>query len=174
MADDRRAVEETAEVNRPQVLAIAVVGCQISVADREKARGVEALLVVNAMLTWLDEIENTYGLSAPSYIPFEVPADTTGIGLTEAIRGALGHWVAYDADGKISHYQIITPTCWNASPRDAAGVNGTIEQALIGISIANEAEPVEALRVIHSYDPCLACAVHVVRPKGKVKEFIVR
>jgi hydrogenase large subunit len=147
---------------------------QISVADREKARAVEALVVVNAMLTWLDEIENTYGLSSPSYIPYEVPADTTGVGLTEAIRGALGHWVTYDADAKISHYQIITPTCWNASPRDADGVKGTIEQALIGISIADDTQPIEALRVIHSYDPCLACAVHVVRPKGKIKEFIVR
>jgi hydrogenase large subunit len=132
----------------------------ISVADREKARGVEALKVANAMLTWLGDIENTYGLSAPSYIPYEVPPSTTGVGLTEAIRGALGHWVEYDAAGRIARYQIITPTCWNASPRDGDGVKGTIEQALIGVSVADETQPVEALRVIHSYDPCLACAVH--------------
>lgn len=147
---------------------------QISVADREKARPVEALIVVNAMLNWLDEIENTYGFSAPSYIPYEVPPSTSGVGLTEAIRGALGHWVSYDASGRISRYQIITPTCWNASPRDGDGVKGTIEQALIGISVADETQPVEALRVIHSYDPCLACAVHVVRPKGRIQECIVR
>ena len=145
----------------------------ISVADREVARGVEALKVANAMLTWLGDI-TTNGLSEPSYIPVEVPPSTEGVGLTEAIRGALGHWVAYDAQGKIAHYQIITPTCWNASPLDADSVHGTIEQALIGISVADENEPIEALRVIHSYDPCLACAGHVVRPKGKRKEFIVR
>ncbi|MCK5188314.1 MAG: nickel-dependent hydrogenase large subunit, partial [Deltaproteobacteria bacterium] len=146
----------------------------ISVADREKARGVENLKVVNAMLGWLNDIENTYGLSSPSFIPYEVPPNTTGIGLTEAIRGALGHWVEYDANSKISHYQIITPTCWNASPQDGDSIHGTIEQALIGISIADEDYPIEALRVIHSYDPCLACAVHVIRPKGKIKQFIVR
>ena len=146
----------------------------ISVADREKARGVEALLVVNAMLTWLDDIENTYGLSGPSYIPYEVSPSTSGVGMTEAIRGALGHWVAYDANSKIAHYQIITPTCWNASPRDGDGTKGTIEQALIGISVLDETQPVEALRVIHSYDPCLACAVHVIRPKGEIKEFIIQ
>ena len=145
----------------------------ISVADREVARGVEALKVANAMLTWLSDIVAN-GLSEPSYIPYEVPPSTEGVGLTEAIRGALGHWVEYDANGKIAHYQIITPTCWNASPQDADSVQGTIEQALMGISVADESQPIEALRVIHSYDPCLACAVHVVRPNGEIKEFIVR
>jgi len=142
----------------------------ISVADREVARGVEALKVANAMLTWLSGIV----VSEPSYIPVKVSPNTEGVGLTEAIRGALGHWVAYDAQGKIAHYQIITPTCWNASPLDADSVHGTIEQALIGVSVADENVPIEALRVIHSYDPCLACAVHVVRPNGKIKKFIVR
>ncbi len=144
----------------------------ISVADREKARGIEALKVADAMLVWLTDIGATY--LDPSFIPYEVPPNSTGVGLTEAIRGAIGHWVEYDSNSKISHYQIITPTCWNASPRDGDSINGTIEQALIGISIADENYPIEALRVIHSYDPCLACAVHVVRPKGKIKEFIVR
>lgn len=145
----------------------------ISVADREVARGVEALKVANAMLTWLSDIVAN-GLSEPSYVPYEVPPSTAGVGLTEAIRGALGHWVEYDAQGKIAHYQIITPTCWNASPEDAASVHGTIEQALIGTTVADASEPIEAMRIIHSYDPCLACAVHVVRPNGTVKEFIVR
>ncbi len=147
---------------------------QVSVADREISRTVEALKIANGMLAWLDEMENVHGISSPSYVPYEVPASTTGVGLTEAIRGALGHWVEYDADTKISHYQIITPTCWNASPRDAGGIMGTIEQALIGTPILNAGQPVEALRVIHSYDPCLACAVHVIRDDGKtIKNFIV-
>jgi len=129
--------------------------------------------VANAMLTWLSDIV-AHGLSEPSYIPYEVPPSTTGVGLTEAIRGALGHWVEYDAQGKIAHYQIITPTCWNASPEDADSIHGTIEQALIDLPVADENLPIEAMRVIHSYDPCLACAVHVVRPNGAVKEFIVK
>jgi hydrogenase large subunit len=145
----------------------------ISVADREKARGVEALLVANAMLTWLSDIVAN-GLSEPSYVPYQVPPSSVGVGLTEAIRGALGHWVEYDANGKIAHYQIITPTCWNASPEDGDSVHGTIEQALIGVTVSDPSEPIEAMRVIHSYDPCLACAVHVVRPNGTVKEFIVK
>jgi hydrogenase large subunit len=83
------------------------------------------------------------------------------------MRGALGHWVKYDSAGKISHYQIITPTCWNSSPQDADGVKGPIEQALIGTPILDATQPVEALRVIHSFDPCLACAVHVIRDDGE-------
>ena len=137
----------------------------ISVADRETARALEAKKVADAMDGWLTDLQNN--LSGPSFIECEIPANGSGIGLTEAMRGALGHWVKYDADRKISHYQIITPTCWNSSPRDAAGVKGAIEQALIGTPILDATQPVEALRVIHSFDPCLACAVHVIRDDGK-------
>jgi hydrogenase large subunit len=137
----------------------------ISVADREISRTTESLIIANAMFGWLTELEND--LSAPSFTRFEIPAGKKGVGLTEAGRGALGHWVEYDANGKVAHYQIITPTCWNASPKDADGVKGTIEQALIGVTVQDADQPVEALRVIHSYDPCLACAVHVIRDDGK-------
>jgi Ni,Fe-hydrogenase I large subunit len=75
--------------------------------------------------------------------------------------------------GKISNYQVITPTCWNASPRDAKGVRGPIEEALVGTPIANPDQPIEVVRVIHSFDPCLSCAVHVIRPSGKVTVFPV-
>jgi len=91
-----------------------------------------------------------------------------GVGLSEAPRGALGHWVEI-TDGKISHYQVITPTCWNASPRDDGNTPGPMEQALIGTPIQNPDMPVEALRIIHSYDPCLSCAVHIMRPDTKPK-----
>ena len=137
----------------------------ISAADRTIARAYEAQLVANAMDGWLTDLQNN--LSGPSFIPYEIPASGSGIGLTEAMRGALGHWVKYDAAGKISHYQIITPTCWNCSPMDADGAKGALEQALIGTPVSNAAQPVEALRVIHTYDPCLACAVHVIRDDGK-------
>jgi hydrogenase large subunit len=67
----------------------------------------------------------------------------------------------------ISNYQVITPTCWNASPKDTSGVRGPIEQALMGTPVAVAAQPVEVLRVVHSFDPCMSCAVHVMRPDGK-------
>jgi hydrogenase large subunit len=90
--------------------------------------------------------------------------------LTEAPRGALGHWVNIN-NGLVSNYQIVTPTCWNASPRDGANQPGPLEKALIGTPIQNIQEPVEVMRVIHSFDPCLSCAVHVLRPKEGVKIF---
>jgi hydrogenase large subunit len=67
----------------------------------------------------------------------------------------------------IGNYQVITPTCWNASPRDTNSVHGPMEQALVGTKIIDPTQPIEVLRVIHSYDPCLSCAVHVMRPEGK-------
>ena len=71
------------------------------------------------------------------------------------------------SNGTIGNYQVITPTCWNASPKDASGVRGPMEQALIGTPVHDANRPVEVLRVIHSFDPCLSCAVHVMRPEGK-------
>ena len=131
----------------------------ISVMDRHVARAKEAVKIAAAMSTWLDELtpgKPVFDSSFQQYSGF-------GIGLSEAPRGALGHWVEI-TQGKISHYQIITPTCWNASPRDEQNVAGPMEQALIGTPISNPDQPVEALRVIHSYDPCLSCAVHVMSP----------
>ena len=101
--------------------------------------------------------------SAPVYTPTVIPTQAFGIGLTEAPRGALGHWLRID-NGKIGSYQVITPTCWNASPRDARGLRGPLESALVGTTIADPADPIEVLRIVHSYDPCLSCAVHVMRP----------
>ena len=95
-----------------------------------------------------------------------VTGAASGIGLTEAARGALGHWMTITA-GKISNYQFITPTAWNASPMDDAGVKGPIEQALMGTPVADITQPVELLRIVHSFDPCLACAIHMVRPGQK-------
>ncbi len=135
----------------------------ISVMDRHLARAAEALLVAQAMLTWVDQI-NTSGSNS---ITANVPSNASAIGLTEAPRGALGHWLQI-SNGKISRYQIITPTCWNASPRDGSGQLGPIEKALIGTPVADLTQPVEVVRVIHSFDPCLSCAVHVMRPgEGK-------
>lgn len=134
----------------------------VSVMDRHYARAQEALKIAKAMNGWLGQLSS----GTPVYNTFTTPASGTGVGLTEAARGALGHWVSI-AGGKIANYQIITPTCWNASPKDDNGVQGPIEQALIGTPIEDPGQPIEALRVIHSFDPCLSCAVHVMRPNGK-------
>ena len=134
----------------------------VSAMDRHLARAYEALKIAQAMDGWLNQL--TAG--AKVYNTYTNPTTGSGIGLTEAARGALGHWVKIAA-GKISSYQVVTPTCWNASPRDTKGVKGPMEQALIGTPIADATKPIEALRVIHSFDPCLSCAVHVMRPSGE-------
>lgn len=138
----------------------------ISVMDRHVARAYEALKVAQAMMSWVGQLV----VGGATKVNFTVPASSTGFGLTEAPRGALGHWVQYTG-GKISRYQIVTPTCWNASPRDSAGARGAIEQSLIGTPVKNISEPVEVVRVIHSFDPCLSCAVHVMRPDEDAKIF---
>ena len=134
----------------------------VSVMDRHAARAFETLKIGEAMNNWLDEL--TPGANV--YDGYSVPTDASGIGLTEAPRGALGHWVGI-RDKKIDHYQIITPTCWNASPKDSNDVMGPMELALMGTPIQDATQPIEALRVIHSFDPCLSCAVHVMRPDGE-------
>ena len=120
------------------------------------------------MAGWLDELE----VGAPVYEYSPIPSYATGMGLTEAPRGALGHWIEI-RDSKISRYQVITPTNWNASPKDDNDQMGPIEQALIGTPVADPEQPIELLRVVHSFDPCLACSVHVIRPGGDAKKFVV-
>lgn len=88
-------------------------------------------------------------------------ASGTGIGFLEAPRGALGHWINIQS-GSIAGYQMVVPTTWNLGPRCAGGIPGPLEQALVGLPVADPANPVEVLRVIHSYDPCVACGVHVI------------
>jgi hydrogenase large subunit len=134
----------------------------VSVMDRHKARALEALKVAKAMRNWLQQLKT----GNPVYSEYLEPVSGDGIGLTEAPRGALGHWVSI-ANGKLAHYQVITPTCWNASPRDTRHIPGPMEKALIGTPVADPEQPIEALRVIHSFDPCLSCAVHVMRPLRK-------
>jgi hydrogenase large subunit len=127
----------------------------ISVMDRHQARAREASKIAHAMLGWLDQLN----LAAASYTPIGLPTTGVGIGLTEAPRGALGHWLKI-SNRAVASYQILTPTCWNCSPRDNTGLAGPLEKALEGLSVADATQPVEVQRVVQSYDPCLACAVH--------------
>jgi hydrogenase large subunit len=131
----------------------------VSVMDRHQARAAEALKIAGALEGWLSQLEPT----APVFADVRMPSRASGVGLTEAPRGALGHWLDV-TDHAIARYQIVTPTCWNASPRDARAMPGALEQALVGMPVSDTAQPIEVLRVIHSFDPCLSCAVHVMRP----------
>lgn len=140
----------------------------ISVMDRHKARALETLKVAQAMQAWVAQLV----VNGPVYQSCSVPATASAIGLTEAPRGALGHWLQISGS-KLSRYQVITPTCWNASPRDDNGVRGPIEEALMGTPVQDVSQPVEVVRVIHSFDPCLSCAVHVMRPKEGATVFTI-
>ncbi|MGD8960405.1 MAG: nickel-dependent hydrogenase large subunit, partial [Desulfobacteraceae bacterium] len=87
----------------------------------------------------------------------------TGVGLNDVPRGALGHWIRIE-DGKIGNYQYVVPSTWNLGPRDGAGNLSPVEEALIGTPVADPQKPLEVLRTVHSFDPCLACAIHVIDP----------
>ncbi|SHF36726.1 hydrogenase large subunit [Ruegeria intermedia] len=97
--------------------------------------------------------------------PSSWPKQARGVGITEAPRGALGHWVSI-ADGRIANYQCVVPTTWNGSPRDTKGNIGAFEASLLNTPMERPDEPVEILRTLHSFDPCLACSTHVMSPDG--------
>jgi [NiFe] hydrogenase large subunit/hydrogenase large subunit len=142
-----------------------------STLGRTAARGVDALLVAQQTPKWLDELigniaKGDYRIhNNESWDPSTWPAEAKGYGFHEAPRGALGHWIKIK-DQKILNYQAVVPSTWNASPRDAKGQRGAYEAALVGTPVADANKPLEILRTIHSFDPCLACAVHVMDTNG--------
>jgi hydrogenase large subunit len=97
-----------------------------------------------------------------SYVDYSIPDESQGVGLVEAARGALGHWIEIK-DKKIANYQCVVPSTWNLSPRDDRGQPGPVEQALIGTKIKDESNPFEVVRIVRSFDPCIACAVHCIK-----------
>jgi len=127
-----------------------------SVHSRVVARLLEIALVVMAMQDWV--VRLTAGEPFIHHAP--LPDAAEGIGLTEAARGSLGHWLTIDR-GRIANYQIIAPTTWNFSPRDGNGVPGPLEQALVGAPVrSGETDPVSVQHIVRSFDPCLVCTVH--------------
>jgi [NiFe] hydrogenase large subunit len=135
-----------------------------SVIGRIATRALETKLIGDAMVDWANEIMDLLKSGRKqTFTGFRIPDTADGAGLWEAPRGALGHWNRIQG-GKLANYQIITPTCWNISPRDGRGLLGPIEQALVGTPVADPKKPLEILRVAHSFDPCLACTVHVIDP----------
>jgi [NiFe] hydrogenase large subunit len=141
-----------------------------STLGRAAARALETKVIADAMDGWLTSLNPNGEVLTTTTIP-----DTgtqQGFGLTEAPRGALGHWINIQ-NGKISNYQMVVPSTWNLGPRDSSGNRGPVEQALIGTPVADASKPLEVLRIVHSFDPCLACAVHVIDTK-KDKAYTIK
>jgi hydrogenase large subunit len=147
-----------------------------STLGRTAARTVESKLIADEMSVWYGQLQENIAAgdlrthNEELFDPSTWPAQSRGAGFLEAPRGALGHWVIID-NGRIANYQAVVPTTWNAGPRttDANGneITGPYEAALIGHSLQNADQPLEILRTIHSFDPCMGCAVHLVDPDGK-------
>ncbi len=141
-----------------------------STVGRTAARAIETEIMADIMLEWTDELAKNVAsgdLSTWTEFDFDsVSKDAKGYGLEEAPRGALGHWVKIK-NGKVENYQAVVPSTWNAAPRDYKNRMGAYEASLIGTKVAKPEEPLEILRTIHSFDPCIACAVHIVDTKGK-------
>ncbi|NOY45449.1 MAG: nickel-dependent hydrogenase large subunit [Deltaproteobacteria bacterium] len=136
-----------------------------STLGRTAARALETRWVADALPGWVEELVRVMKVDGRTFAPYTLPDEAVGFGLTEAPRGALGHWVEVRG-GRIANYQCVVPTTWNAGPRDAKGVRGPYEQSLVGIELADPDQPLEILRTIHSFDPCIACAVHLLRHDG--------
>ncbi|MEG3639571.1 nickel-dependent hydrogenase large subunit [Magnetococcus sp. PR-3] len=116
----------------------------------------------------LNELQQPDNLNEPYMEPSKIHGDGQGYGLLEAARGSLGHWVKIE-QGKISHYQIVTPTAWNASPRDVIGRRGHWEESLLGLPMEDADDPIMLGHVIRSHDPCLVCTVHSVNTGKKYR-----
>lgn len=143
-----------------------------STLGRTAARGIETLLLAEANLQWLEDLKTNLARgdlrihNGDLWEPSSWPDQAQGFGWTEAPRGGLGHWVTIEK-GEIKHYQCVVPSTWNAGPRDGNGQPGAYEAALVGTPIADPEKPLEILRTIHSFDPCMACAAHIVDATGQ-------
>ena len=136
---------------------------------RNAARAVEAQICCDYLFDMMsDLIENIKYYDETTWTKYvfeELPKEARGRGLFEVPRGVLGHFVRIE-DSLVSNYQAVVPTTWNASPKDSKNQRGAYEESLIGLRLSDPAAPLEVLRVVHSFDPCLACAVHVMNLDG--------
>lgn len=155
---------------------LAKLGAQpsalFSTLGRIAARAIETQLMARQVSRWIAELGGKLGHgdlrvhNGEKWDPDTWPKEAQGFGFHEAPRGSLAHWVQIE-DKKIKNYQAVVPTTWNAGPRDAKGQRGAYEASLLKTPIADPERPVEILRTVHSFDPCLACAVHVVDAQGR-------
>jgi hydrogenase large subunit len=144
---------------------------KFGIIPRHGARAIECKIVADEMDKWLDQLQPGKPIWDPK--GKDIPDSAYGRGLVEGPRGALGHWIQIDG-GTTKNYQAVVPTTWNASPRDKSGSKGPIETSLIGIPVADVNNPINVVRCVRSFDPCLACAIHIIHPEHNgVKEFRV-
>ena len=160
----------------PDILGLVKKGAKPGAVARHAARAIETKLVVDACYNWLDQLltEMTKpGFKIHDSEHWGPPENSTGAGFYEAPRGALGHWIKIK-NKKIENYQAVVPSTWNASPRDEKGVRGQYEEALIGAPVPDPENPINVVRIIRSFDPCLACAIHIIDPKtNEIRKFII-
>ena len=143
-----------------------------STLGRHAARALEASFMADMMVKYVDDLianiraGDEAAANMEFWEPKTWPKQCKGVGACEAPRGALAHYCVID-NGKIANWQAVVPTTWNDSPRDTEGNHGAFEASLIGTKLAKPEEPLEIIRTIHSFDPCLACATHVLDNKGE-------
>ncbi len=156
-------------VNLATSLGLLTPPVKFGILPRHAARAIECKLVADEMSKWLAQLQP----GKPIWDPRgkAIPDESFGRGLVEGPRGALGHWIQIKGK-KTENYQAVVPTTWNASPRDKDGVRGPIETALIGVPVPDVDNPINVARCVRSFDPCLACAIHIIHPEHNgVKEF---
>jgi hydrogenase large subunit len=169
-ASGRKEVQDA--VNGVLTALNVPVGALFSTLGRTAARGIETQLIAGWSLEFFQQLlaniknGDTRMANRDLWEPETWPAEAKGVGFTEAPRGALAHWIVIK-DRKIDNYQLVVPSTWNASPRDPKGQMSAYEASLIGTPVNNPDQPLEILRTIHSFDPCIACAVHLYDEKGR-------
>jgi [NiFe] hydrogenase large subunit len=143
-----------------------------STLGRTAARGIETKVIADKLMDWVNELaENVKKGDTKIYQDWKMPDEAEGVGFVNAPRGGLSHWIKIKG-GKIENFQLVVPSTWNLGPRCASGKLSAVEEALMGTPIADAERPVEILRTVHSYDPCIACGVHVIDAKtNKVRKF---
>ncbi len=159
-------------VDRALVKLEQPIDAMFSTMGRVLARAVESKLIADAMDGWFEQLEESIERgdlrthNDAQFDPSTWPATARGVGFMEAPRGALAHWLVID-DARIANYQAIVPTTWNAGPRDPLGQQGPFETSIQGHRLQIPDQPLEILRTIHSFDPCMGCAVHLMDPNGE-------
>jgi hydrogenase large subunit len=150
----------------PELMELVDVGVKPGAVARHFCRAVIAKMIGEASLGWVDRLTE---LALPGTLvsmkDFTVPKSAKGFGVWDAPRGALGHWVEIE-DQRIKNYQQVVPSTWNASPRDEKNVRGPYEESLIGCPVPDVDNPLNVVRIIRSFDPCLACAIHMIDPES--------
>lgn len=160
----------------PTLLSLVGKGVKPGAVARHASRAIETKQVVDACYKWCDQLLSEMtkpGFKIHDTEHWEIPESGQGVGFYEPPRGALGHWINIQ-DKKIENYQCVVPSTWNASPRCNNEIRGQYEESLIGCPVPDPDNPINIVRIIRSFDPCLACAIHLIDPQtNEVKKFII-